>query len=886
MHKERWQRADAVLECALELDPEHREQYVATACGGDQELEQQVLRLLAADARAQSFLEEPLARVMPDAVGEPGTLAEASGLFGPYRVVRLLGRGGMGEVYLAERDDDQYQRQVALKLLPSHAQSPELQARFLRERQVLAHLEHPNIARLYDGGTTPEGRPYLVLELVDGVPIDRYCDQHRLSVEQRLQLFLRVCSAVEYAHRNFLVHRDIKPANILVTADGTPKLLDFGIVKLLTDSGLDPMQPTGGPFRPMTPLYASPEQIQNQATTTASDTYSLGVLLYLLLTGRTPYELKDRAPGTLERAILDQQTVLPSSRLAGEEQAAAAEAAAANDDAANATDDEATAEATASSSRPRGLASICAARSTNPARLRHQLRGDLDAILLHALRKDPERRYGSARELADDVRRHLDAQPVQVRRPTLGYRFGRFVQRNRWPVSAAALVAVLLLSFALVSLAQSRRIAAQKTIADRQRVKAEQVSGFLLELFGEADPYSGSGSDTTVREVLEQGASKLADFEGQPEMKAAAMYTIGRVYRGLGLYDEATEMTVGALELRQQLADGLDGDVAESQIELATLMMLKGEIEGAEPLLREAVKTSRLLYGEQDWRYAEAINELGAYLHDLTRLDEAEPLLRQSLAIARATFGERSREVAGVTGNLAMVVHGRGDRVQARELYERVIELDRENLPPDHPDLGTSLNNLAALLHDMGEWEEAERLYKESIAIRRKALGPTHLRVAFPHANLAHLYYTMGRLDDSEREYRELLRVFEPTLGADHPLVAGFYTSLSRILLDRGLPEESLPVAEHALKILKAKWPEDNWHVLSAEVVIAGCWTLMGRAEEAEEPLLRGYQLTGEQIGDHEPRAQYALRWLVRHYELRGLDDKAAEYRIRILPSG
>src|SRR5258708_14888944 len=418
---------------------------------------------------------------------------------GPYRVLRTLGVGGMGEVFLAERADAEFEQQVAIKVVYGGAFARTVQSRLKIERQILAQLDHPNIAHLLDGGSLPDGTAYIVMEYVDGVPIDAFCDSNRLDIVARLKLFQTVCAAVHYAHQNLIVHRDLKPSNILVTAAGAPKLVDFGIAKLLDErqAGHHTLAVTQADIRVMTPDHASPEQVRGQAITTSSDVYVLGVLLYKLLTGTGPFVIPSMRLTDIERAICERDPPLPSHQCA-------------NDD---------TEEA-------RGIAD---ARGTNPGRLRRTLAGDLDNIILMAMRKEPERRYGSAQQMAGDIQRYLDGKPVIAHGDSFSYRSSKFVRRHWLPVTAGASIFALILAFALTTYVQSLRIAAerdrvaeQRERAERERSRAEEVSSFLVNLFKLSNPEENRGSQVTARELLDSAAKRLrAGLQDQPQTNAA-----------------------------------------------------------------------------------------------------------------------------------------------------------------------------------------------------------------------------------------------------------------------------------------------------------------------------------------------------------------------------
>ncbi|HEY4595144.1 MAG TPA: serine/threonine-protein kinase, partial [Thermoanaerobaculia bacterium] len=520
-------------------------------------------------------------------------------------------------------------------------ESTALRRRFLAERQILARLDHPGIARLYTVGNTEDGRPYLVMERIEGEPLDVYCDRHRLTVNQRIALFRKVCAAVEHAHRHLLVHRDLKPANILVTAEGEPKLLDFGIAKQLAPAAGDPRTRTG--LRMLTPKYASPEQVKGEAVTTASDVYSLGALLCELLCGRGPYPVpRDAPPYEIERAICDGEPERPSEALlrAGEPSPGV----------------------------------LAARRGERPATLRRRLAGDLDTIVLKALRKDPAQRYESVSRLSSDLERYLQSLPVSVRPDTWGYRTRKLLRRHR--AAAAMAAAVLLLAAGLVAslLIQSRRLA-------QERDKARHTLSFLVDTFKEADPHHLRGERLTAREVLDQGADRVSrELAGQPEVQAAVMDAIGEVDLGLGHNGKAAPMLEKALDLRRRTLDPSSLDVAQSLRHLADLRMEQSDFAGAETLLRQALAIERRRLGDSSAEVASTLNQLGQTLTRKGDFRSAEPLHHQALAIARRSEGPRGPTVAEALLDLARCRDQSGDYPAAEALYSQGLALERQLL--------------------------------------------------------------------------------------------------------------------------------------------------------------------------------------------------------------
>jgi eukaryotic-like serine/threonine-protein kinase len=619
----RWQRLQALFEEALAQPPETRTEWIARATGSDTALRTDLEELVAADS---SVIDQAVADAARRLLGDTPATTEVSPAgrrFGPYRIVRELGHGGMGRVFLAERDDAQYRGQVAIKLLPNTA-SAGLQQRFRTERQLQADLQHPGIARLLDAGTSDEGEAYLVLEFVDGQPIDVYCREHRLSVAARLQLFAELCDAVQFAHRNLVVHRDIKPSNVLVTADGVPKLLDFGIAKLI-----DPdravalaLHETAELSRILTLESASPEQLRGEPATTATDVYALGALLYRLLTGRGAYSAAAADPVTLSRAILLSEPQRPSlavlAPLPGDGNGNPSES------------DKARAD----------LINFSAQLRTTPEKLSRALRGDLDTILLKALRKEPARRYASAAELADDLGRHLQRRPVLARGDSAGYLVRRFLARHSRAVTAAAIAAVALIALTAFHTAQ---LASERDRAQREAQRAEAVSVFLTDLFESATPERSLGEWVSAGELLDLGAARIEqDLASEPAVQAELMRVIGSAYVALGLLDPATDLLERALAVRENLggpADALLGDVLHA---LGQSRTTQGRFDEGEALLTRALNTRLALRGEVHRDIAETRLAFASLHMSRLILDEAETHIETADAVLRRTAFSRT----------------------------------------------------------------------------------------------------------------------------------------------------------------------------------------------------------------------------------------------------
>ncbi|HEU5209654.1 MAG TPA: serine/threonine-protein kinase, partial [Longimicrobiales bacterium] len=571
--------AHALLERVIDLDPGARAAALDEACARRPELRSRVEELLRFADEESTLLDNDPAMVWAALIDDDDERAVTS--VGPWRIQRELGRGGMGAVYLAERADGQFEKQVALKLVKRGMDTDEILARFRLERRILAGLEHPHIARLYDGGASEDGRPYLVMELVDGEPITTWCDRHCLGIDERLALFCTICAAVQFAHQKLVVHRDLKPSNIMVAKDGAPKLLDFGIARLLTEDETSSMTRTG--VRVLTPEYAAPEQLRGEAVSTAADVYALGAVLFELLTGSGPFGG--------DRRTMDPDRIAPRpSLLVGP---------------ASPDDPVSTAHAAA------------AARSTTPAKLRRRLEGDLDIITLRALDPDPARRYGSAQQLLDDLERHRAGLPVQARAPTLVYRARKFARRNRAPIVAAALVTIALAGGLASTLWQARTAARERDTADAARRSAEEVMAFLLGMFDSADPLGvrTERTDTMrVRQLVDRGAERVrTELANQPRLQAEMLTMLGRVYSNLGVFESAEEMLEEAV-----LAAGAANAATESRaiplILLGVAANQQGSFARADSLLAAAIAVYDETGAAHDSTYMNAVTERGVAL--------------------------------------------------------------------------------------------------------------------------------------------------------------------------------------------------------------------------------------------------------------------------------
>lgn len=859
-----WTAVAEVFGDALELTPAERAAFVRARCDGRPELLAAVERMLAADASVDpDFLDSVDTVFVEAAVHEASAPPER---VGPWRLVREIGRGGMGHVFLAERADGQFEQQVAVKLLKRGMDSEAILARFLRERQILAGLDHPNIARLLDGGIAEDHRPYFVMENVDGEPITAYADARRLSVDERLTLFRTVCQAVEHAHRNLVVHRDLKPSNILVTRDGRPKLLDFGIAKLLTPAagGVDTPTLTTDDVRLMTPAYAAPEQFAGGPVTTSTDVYGLGAVLYELLSGRQPFA------GHRDRFTLPTDTE-PITLSSAVRRAPGAEGAA----------------------PPEALAT---ARSTDPDRLRRRLSGDLETIVAAALRAAPERRYASVEALDEDLRRHQERLPVRARPDTIGYRASRFARRHRVAVGAAGAIVTLALAFGVTATIQARALAVERDRARREAAAAREVSEFLVGVFEVADPMTPGGGDSIrATDLLERGALRIdSDLAGQPALQARMLGVIGRAYDNLRQGDRAEPLLARAVEL-QRASGEADGPATVSALhQLAVARANRAEYGEAEAALREAMAIQAGIEPEGSAMWSLLV-DLAHVLHGTGDNDAGQDALSEAMAIfarlpddgsgetrgtlfrmtsllgfgsdrakedsvfarlteiERLTAGEGSARYAGALTSWARARTRHGELAAADSLIERAVGILR-SLDSTSLALAGALADQASIALRHGDAERAVHTARSAVRIYRTRLGEEHRQVAFARTTLADALRQVGQVDESIETHRLVLRTLarEPE---DAILIPPSQWRLAVTLRDAGRVEEAAAEFESALRRFEATFPDDYLLTANARRDYGDLLVDLGRASEAEPMLRSAIDVLGTRWGAEDVRA-------------------------------
>jgi non-specific serine/threonine protein kinase/serine/threonine-protein kinase len=748
---------------------------------------------------------------------------EADPSFKKYRILQRLGAGGMGEVYEAEQLEP-IRRRVALKVIKRGMDTDAVVARFQSERQALALMDHEAIAKVYDAGATPDGRPYFVMEHVRGIPITEYCEQSQLGIRDRLELFMRVCEGVQHAHQKGVIHRDLKPSNVLVTIHEhkpVPKIIDFGLAKATGHSLTDRTLYTEIGQLMGTPEYMSPEQAERSGldVDTRTDVYALGVILYELLVGALPFDsatLRQGSHEEIRKRIREEEPQRPSTRVSTMVMPAVKPGA----------------------PRPR----------VQLGSLSRQLRGDLDWIVMKAMEKDRTRRYATASDLAADIQRHLGNEPVLAGPPSEAYRIRKFVMRNKVGVAAggAIVLAVFLGGIGTTVGLLKARSAEHKAREEAQT--SQQVTNFLVGLFRVADPESTLGSRITAREILDRGADQIErELHDRPQLQARLLGTMGDVYKSLGLYGSSRPLLQRALDLQRGFIDDAPLDFARTESSLGDLQRLSGNLAAAESLFASALATQEKLRAPDDPAVATALCDLGAVYTARGEYDKAEPLLERSLKIREAKLppdhpdiarsaselgvlcwrqgryaeaepllsrsisigqkvkGENHPDVARALNNLAIVYRAEGRAEAAIPLYQRVLAIYENTYGPDHPRVATALNNLGRVLYDQGEYAAAGPLYERALAIQEKALGPDHPNLATTINNLANLRASEKKYDQAQALFRRALAIREKALGPDHPDVGWSLGDLGVLLRDRGDYAAAEPQFQRALAIFERR---------------------------------------------------------------------------------
>lgn len=813
----RWERIQKIFDEASLLPPGRRQEWLNGACQGDHALYLQVESLLRSDADS-GVLEQQVASYANTVAAAPPER------IGPYRIVSEIGHGGMGAVYLAERADEQYERQVAIKIIRSFAAPPlELVRRFRMERQILASLQHANIAQMLEGGVTDDGIPYIAMEYVKGVRIDEYCDRKGLSARQRIELFRNVCSAVQHAHRNLVIHRDIKPGNILVTDDGIPKLLDFGIAKLLQPENVPEAMLTTAltvaAERPRTPEYASPEQVNGGAITTATDVYALGIVLYELLTGRHPFADFRSEIRTLERAICETEPHRPSAK----------------------------ASAFAS-----------------------QIKGDLDSIVLKAIRKEPEQRYASVEQLSEDLGRYLDGFPVAARRGTRRYRAGKFIRRHRFGVAAATALILVLMTFGTAVSVLAFRLARERTRSNLESFKARQaqqtaeaVNHFLQEdvlAQASASHQAGVGPNATadpnlkVRTALDRAAGSIeGKFDAEPLVEAGIRQTIGQAYANLGLLPQAIQEWERTAYLLKHFSGPENAETLDIMRDLGDLYMRTGAYLKAKQLYVEVLQMDRRVLGQQHPVTIGAMYSLGVLYTREGNYQQAESLLTEALQSALHVSGEMDSDSVGLMRDLATLYSDEGKYEQAEPLFQRALKIEHLMFGPDYNDIMLTKVYLAQLYLREGRFNEAERIGSQTLNSARRVMGESHSTTALLMSLVGNVYLDEGKYRRAQDLLDNALTRYRRLFGDENPNTLAALSDLAEVYQARGRYAEAERLYTRILETRRRISGDEHPSTLRLMGSLAALYEREGKYKQEEDVLVASSKAEGNVLGKSHP---------------------------------
>jgi serine/threonine protein kinase len=888
-HDARWLRVRDLFEQAIELPADQRDSFIERNCGDDPSLRDELKSLLAVDAaNSDSPLTGAIGAAV-DATTRDRRQELLGTVIGPYRLTSVLGHGGAGTVYLGERIDRQYSAQVAVKVVEGAALHAEIGRRFRAERQILANLNHPNIARLIDAGESPQGYPYLVMEYIHGEPINIYCDRLQLNVEQRIELVLKVCTAVHYAHQNLVIHRDLKPGNILVTPDGTPKLLDFGIAKLLdTGPAAAEMALTRLNDRILTPEYASPEQILGQNVTTSSDVYALGVVLYELLSGMRPYRVSSTSQLELERTICINDPTKPSAAIR-----------------------EALNRLKADPTPTRSINTIADSRSATPMRLRSQLDGDLDAIVMRALRKEPVHRYNSVEQLAADLRRHLQRAPVLAREGNWVYYTQRFTRRHIFGVSVAAVFLVVLTAALIVTSVQAKRIAEQRDAANREKQTSEAVASFMVNVFAAADPFTVQNRQVTAGELLDKSIETIRrDLNQEPAVKARLLEAMGRSYSRQGQPEQGIRLIEEAIKIRQDSATDSAESLGATYLNLSKAQFLRNDIDGGARSLSKAkaifernpeskeyahvlVQLGRLELQKDDWKralfyseqalilmrklYGTHHPEVGAVLIDISSAYQWQPdfaamesTAKEAADIFRASSPELHPDRLVADGMVAEALFSQGLIAQAAPLIENLFEEKKKVFGGKSIRIIEDLNSMVKLRLAQGRLAEAEAFSRQALSVTAQTIGEDNIATGYAKTTLAIVLWKQQQHVAAELTLREALKIYEPKLSSDHGYVTSAQHYLAESLLGQGNAAEAIPLLRKAISALETS-SASPWRLARSENTLGQALALAKDYDSAKAILEESYAKLQTNAGADADTISLAKKRLVDFYNLRKL---------------
>jgi serine/threonine protein kinase/tetratricopeptide (TPR) repeat protein len=881
MDSTRWQRVQSLFHEAADLPEDEQRGFLETRCGDDVALVSEILILLQEDARGGSLLDRDVAQVAHQILDDLSSASAPFKEFGPYRIKKALGEGGMGIVYLADRED--LGSQVAIKVLRDAWLSPVRRERFVSEQRTLAQLVHPSIARLYDADTSPDGTPFFVMEYVEGVPLTDFCKKHNSSASTRLRLFRAVCEAVLYAHQHAVIHRDLKPSNIFVKEDGTIRLLDFGISKHLETVG-EAVDQTVTSLRLMTPVYAAPEQIRGEQVGIQTDVYSLGVILYELLAGCLPFDLSNRTPAQAEKVLTEKEAEKPST----------------------------VARKKAALGKQDGNAVLAGKTAW----------ADLDVLCLTAMHKDAQRRYQSVEALVRDIDHYLKGEPLEGRPDTLSYRFGKFVRRNHRAVAAAGVFTVVVLTLVVFF---TVRLAIARNTALAEAARAQRIQKFMTNLFQGGDPAAGPSDSLRVVTLLDRGVQEAQSLSADRVVQAELYETLGTLYQKLGRFDQAGSLLRSAIDERKSLFGADSPEVAEGLVALGVLRSDQAHLDEAEQVIRHGMEMQRRHLPPNHPAVARSMVALGRVLAQRGSYDAAIQTLSEAVRID-STQGEGAApsDLATSLTALAEAQYSAGHYEISDSLYRRVLGMDRQLHGPRHPLVANDLGNLGSIQQDLGYYTEAERFAREALditesyygkehprtannltmlgrallyqkkydeaeaalqqalAIQEKVFGPVHPEVADTLNELGNVASMRDNFDEAERRFRRVASIYREVYGDHHYLVA---IALSNVAYGY-LNKKDYARAEQLFRDVVRRFTEtlsaDNVNTGIARIKLGRTLLRQNRFNEAEEETMAGYQVLAKQTNPSNSFLQAARKDLAAEYEALNRPEIAAKFRAEL----
>lgn len=849
--KSGWLRIREYFEHAIQLDGRQREDYLHKIGENDPQLVRELRSLLYAHQQT-SPLDAPSENVLKNALDDFDDNKIRGMQIGAYQIKNRIGYGGMGDVFLAERCDGEFEHQVALKVLRNGLYSDEQIRRFRTERQILASLNHDNIARLYDGGVTENGLPYFVMELVEGEPIDHYCDNRSLGIAERIQLFMTVCYAVQTAHNKLIVHRDLKPSNILVTNSGSVKLLDFGISGMAEHGQSDELQARSG-LLPLSPSYASPEQVRGDPISTASDIYQLGMVLHELLTGVLPYDVSSSTRGTIEQIICEREPSLPSRNIK---------------------------KLTADHKKEmKGLSPF-----DKPEKLARQLRGELDAIIEKTLRKVPEHRYNSAGELAGELNRYLKNRPVKAHPDSIGYRSRKFLSRHRWGAAFSLLFIATLIGYAVTITSHSQRTQAALEQAHQEAEKSGQVIGFMMDMFEANDPAKAMGDTVTAAFLLEQGAEQAEKLDDQPEVQGKMYEVIGNVYRQLDEYEQAHRYMEKSLDIAKVTEEGGSTQIADRFYSLGSITHQLGDYRKSDRYFEQAIQIYEDIAGHKSTEYAGSLYALANIRNVRGDYDQAEQMHRRALRMRIELEEENHLQTADSYHAVGYTLYLQDKFSEAYSYLNKSLGIYKKNDGAVSPAVAEVKANLSRVLQEKGEPEAAEQHLKQALDIRTGIFGEHHSQTGISIKALADFYRNQQQYAAAEARYLELYELIDDELGENHPLYRPVIQSLGNLYMETDRPDEAEPMLREALSRLESVLNAQHPRVLAARRQLSKNLGQLNRFSEAESLLHQNLDILNEADTTARLKAEKkaALEQMVHIYHIWGRDNEAEIFSSRL----